>query len=229
MADAPAGGSAPGAPPVLLVHGFASSFEHGWRDPGWVDILADAGREVIGVDLLGHGGAPKPRDPAAYTDGLADSVRAVLPPDGRPVDGVGFSLGAVQLLRLAAQDPSRFSRLVLIGVGGATFAARDAADAGVAPPPGRVFDQLMDAPRNDRAALEACLRRPHAPFGPDDLGRVTVPCAVIVSDRDELAGDPRPLVEALPDARCTVLRGVDHFQTPREFACIDAALAFLGV
>jgi pimeloyl-ACP methyl ester carboxylesterase len=225
MAD----GSAGGVPPVLLVHGFASSFEHGWREPGWVDILGDAGREVIGVDLLGHGDAPKPHDPAAYTDGLADSVRAVLPGEGRPVDGIGFSLGAVQLLRLAVEDASRFHRLVLIGIGGSTFAPRDtgASDAGF--PSGRVFEQLMEAPRNDRAALEACLRRPHSPLAPADLARVTVPCAVIVSDRDDLAGDPLPLVDALPDARCTVLRGVDHFQTPREFACIDAALAFLGV
>lgn len=219
-------GAAAGAPPVLLVHGFASSFEHGWQEPGWADILADTGREVIGVDLLGHGDAPKPHDPAAYTDGLLDSVRTVLPADGRPVDGIGFSLGAVQLVRLAVEDAARFHRLVLIGIGGSTFAARDAS-AGF--PTGRVFDQLMDAPRNDRAALEACMRRPHSPFGLADLARVTVPCAVIVGDRDELAGDPQPLVDALPDARCTVLRGVDHFQTPREFACIDAALAFLGV
>jgi pimeloyl-ACP methyl ester carboxylesterase len=225
MAD----GSAGGVPPVLLVHGFASSFEHGWREPGWVDILGDAGREVIGVDLLGHGDAPKPHEPAAYTDGLIDSVRAELPADGRPVDGVGFSLGAVQLLRLAVEDPSRFHRLVLIGIGGSTFAPRDTGAFDTGFPSGRVLDQLMDAPRNDRAALEACMHRPHSPFALADLARVTVPCSVIVSDRDDLAGDPQPLVDALPDARCTVLRGVDHFQTPREFACIDAALAFLGV
>ncbi len=40
---------------MLLVHGFASSFERNWREPGWVDLLAESGREVIGVDLPGHG------------------------------------------------------------------------------------------------------------------------------------------------------------------------------
>ncbi|MBW8827332.1 MAG: alpha/beta fold hydrolase, partial [Acidobacteria bacterium] len=53
-------------PPVLLVHGLASSFELNWREFGWVDLLADAGREVIGVDLLGHGTAPKPHDADEY-------------------------------------------------------------------------------------------------------------------------------------------------------------------
>src|SRR5260370_26842131 len=42
-------------PPVLLVHGFASSAEHNWRRPGWLDLLADLGRETIAVDLPGHG------------------------------------------------------------------------------------------------------------------------------------------------------------------------------
>ena len=48
------------APPVLLVHGFASSAEHNWRHPGWLDLLADCGRETIAIDLPGHGTAPKP-------------------------------------------------------------------------------------------------------------------------------------------------------------------------
>src|SRR5690348_4182850 len=52
--------------PILLVHGLGSSFEHGWRAPGWADLIADANRTVIPVDLLGHGTAEAPHDPAAY-------------------------------------------------------------------------------------------------------------------------------------------------------------------
>ena len=215
------------ARPVLLVHGFGSSFEHGWREPGWVDILGDAGREVVGVDLLGHGDAPKPHDPEAYTDGLLDSVRAALP--DRPVDAIGFSLGAIQLLRVATEDATRFEHLVLIGIGEHVLTTRDPGALGNGDASGRMFDQLMDAPRNDRAALEACMRRPQQPIGARELAAVTVPALVVVGDRDELAGRPEPLVDALPGARLTVLRGFDHFQTPREFGCIDAALAFLGI
>ena len=52
------------------------------------------------------------------------------------------------------------------------------------------------------------------------------PVLVCLGDRD-FAGPPEPLVEALPDARLKVLRGVDHFATPKDFGFIDAALSFL--
>ena len=67
---------------------------------------------VIGVDLLGHGEAPKPHDPAAYAD-LTTRIVDVLPDE--PVDAVGFSLGAITLLRLAARRPERFRRIVAAG------------------------------------------------------------------------------------------------------------------
>ena len=75
-------------------------------------------RTVIPVDILGHGTAPAPHDPTAYAD-LEQSVAAALPDE--PVDAIGFSLGAQLLLRLAAEDPSRFGRLVVIGVGANLF------------------------------------------------------------------------------------------------------------
>src|SRR5689334_18727273 len=105
--------------PVVLVHGLGSSFEHGWRSAGWVDLLADADRTVIGVDLLGHGTAAAPHDPAAYAhleSSIEDAVtKASVGPDDT-VDAIGFSLGAILLLRLAARTPDRFGRLVLMGV-----------------------------------------------------------------------------------------------------------------
>ena len=64
-------------------------------------LLEDAGRTVIGVDLLGHGDAPKPHDPAAYAD-LTERLVDALPAEGA-VDAVGFSLGARTLLELATR------------------------------------------------------------------------------------------------------------------------------
>jgi hypothetical protein len=49
---------------------------------------------------------------------------------------------------------------------------------------------------------------------------------VIIGDKD-FAGPAQPLVEALPNATLVTLKGVDHFRTPSEFACIDAALEFV--
>src|SRR5258708_8832078 len=105
---------------VVLVHGLASSCERNWREPGWVDLPHEEGRPVIGVDLLGHGQAAKPSEPAAYA-ALEQSIGAALPPAGQ-VDAIGFSLGAQLLLRAASGSPARFRRIVLAGVGDSAFA-----------------------------------------------------------------------------------------------------------
>ena len=95
-------------PPVLLLHGFATSFATTWVGNGWTDLLADAGRTVIGVDMLGHGEADKPTDPEAYRN-LEDLVAEQLPEE--PVDAVGFSMGARVLLVLSEGLPL-FQQLV---------------------------------------------------------------------------------------------------------------------
>jgi pimeloyl-ACP methyl ester carboxylesterase len=218
--------------PVVLVHGLASSFEHGWRTTGWVDLLEDAHRPVIGVDLLGHGTADAPHDPDAYAH-LETSIEKALP-DGE-VDAIGFSMGSLMLLRIAARNPERFGRLVLMGVGQNAFRNDDshgdlarAFEDGADPEDVqmRLFVQLARSAGNDALAMAACIRRPADPFTPADAAKVTCPTLVIIGDRD-FAGPPEPLVDALPNAQLLVLRGVDHFRTPSEFDCIDAALEFV--
>lgn len=220
------------APPVLLLHGFAASFDRTWRDNGWVDLLADLGREVIAVDLLGHGASAKPHDPAAYA-GLEAEVAAALPDE--PVDAVGFSLGARVLLGVAADDPGRFRRLVVAGVGDNLFRDQDpeviarAVEGGAGEDDrlGQHFALLAGAPGNDPQALAACLRREHLPLGPAELGRIDRPVLVVLGDRD-FAGPADPLLDALPDARLVTLRNVDHFATLKAMGFLDAALDFLG-
>jgi len=167
----------------MLVHGFASSYERNWREPGWADLLRDEGRQVIGVDLLGHGQAARPRDPAAYSS-LEQSIITTMPGTGQ-VDAVGFSLGAQLLLRAAAA-----------------------------------------APGNDRAALAACLRRPHSPLTEAEVAAVRARVLVVLGDRD-FAGPADRLVAALPDVRLVALPGIDHFGTLRDFRFVQAALDFL--
>ena len=157
-------------PPVLLVHGFASSAEHNWRQPGWLDLLADCGRETIAVDLPGHGRAPRPASPAGYASVEADVAAAI--GDREPVDAIGFSAGAHVLLRLAAEQPRRFRRLALLGVGAGVLGRADpepivAALQGEPDPEnvtGMVFRRLAEGLGNDRAALIAFLRRPQRPL-----------------------------------------------------------------
>jgi pimeloyl-ACP methyl ester carboxylesterase len=220
--------------PVVLVHGFASSFERNWRELGWVDLLQDEGRRVIGVDLLGHGQAAKPAQAAAYA-GLEQSIVSVLPPEGK-ADAVGFSLGAQTLLRAAVAVPGRFRRIVLGGVGDSVFASTDpepvarAIEAGqateAAGPSGAALTHFALAPGNDRAALAACLRRPGAPLTEAEVAAVRVPVLVVLGERD-FARPADRLIATLPDARLVWLSGTDHFGTPKDFRFVAAALDFV--
>ena len=217
--------------PVLLVHGFATSAARTWGDNGWIDLLGDVGRKVVAPDLLGHGDAAKPHDPAAYAE-LERHVADHLP-DG-PVDAIGFSLGARVVLTLAAEDPTRFARIVVAGVGANLFrtdtsglvASAIAGEGDPANPVVQYFAGLAAQPGADREALAACIRSPRPPLDADVLAAVTCPVLVVLGDRD-FAGPADPLVEALPDATFRPLRGVDHFATPKDFGFLDAALGFL--
>jgi len=218
--------------PVALVHGFATSSARTWGDNGWLDLLADAGRTTIPIDLLGHGTADKPHDPAAY-DQMEALVAAQLPAE--PVDGIGFSLGARVLLTLASDAPERFGRIVLTGVGanllrseGSDIILRAVEGEGdPANPVVQYFAGLAQQPGVDRAALAACLRSARPVLTPERLARVDLPVLVVIGDKD-FAGPGEPLVEALPQAELVTLRNVDHFATPKDFGAIDAALDFLG-
>ncbi|HYT38714.1 MAG TPA: alpha/beta fold hydrolase, partial [Acidimicrobiia bacterium] len=199
--------------PVALLHGFATSSARTWGENGWLDLLADAGRETLPIDILGHGTAERPHDPAAYAD-LEGYVAERLPAE--PFDAVGFSMGARLLLGLAADQPGRFRRIVTLGVGRNLFESTGsdvvvrALEAGGDPdnPVAGYFARLAAHPDADRQALIACLKAPLRLLTAEDCARVTVPVLVVIGERD-FAGPGDPLVAALPDARLVVLPGAD--------------------
>lgn len=219
-------------PPVVLVHGFASSFDHNWRRTGWVDILADVGRDVVELDLLGHGRADRPTEPEAY-EAVGDLVLAALPAQ-TPVDAVGFSAGAQVLLRLALAHPERFHRLALLGIGNSCFEKGDPApviaalrgEAGPEDVQGELFRRLAASAGNDPGALVAFMSRRQEPLRPEQLAELRLPVLVVLGDRD-FSGPGDRLVAAIPDARLVTLPGVDHFATPADFGAIDAVIRFL--
>jgi pimeloyl-ACP methyl ester carboxylesterase len=218
-----------------MLHGFAGSFERTWRQTGVADLVGDLGRTVVGIDLLGHGEAPKPHDPEAYLE-LVERARADIDAaTDEVVDVVAFSLGAHTTLELAAATPERFGTLVLGGVGDRLFEGRDPEAVALAmeqePDPedvvARHFRVIADVPGNDPEALAACLRRPTEPLTPAALATITNEVIVATGDRDVLAGDPQVLVDALPNARLVVLSRTDHAATPEAFSFIDVVMQAL--
>lgn len=96
--------------PVVLVHGMASDHST-WRP--LAAALRREGRDVISVDLRGHGRSGRP-DGTYRLDDFRDDLVYVLDNLGiHMADVVGHSLGAHTALRLAMYEPSRVRRLVL--------------------------------------------------------------------------------------------------------------------
>ncbi|MEY3575994.1 MAG: hypothetical protein RLZZ88_1137 [Actinomycetota bacterium] len=236
--SAPTPTSATHQPPVLLVHGWAGSFERTWVRSGIVDLLRDAGRDVLNFDLPGHGAAAKSHEPADYAD-LASSVIARLDASAGAVDAVGFSLGAITLLATAARAPDRFNKLVLAGIGDGVFQPHDprrtekilAGLEGRADPDdltARIFGKIGNEAHNDPLALAAVLRRPRQePVSAEQLSAISAEVLVIIGDND-FSQPAHQLAGAFHRSRLVTLHGVDHFRTPESFDFIDAVLGFLN-
>jgi len=117
-AAAPSDGVA-ALPPVLLVHGFGADGAITWQGTGWVEALGRAGREVVTVDLRGHGDSDAPLEPAAYRAEVQGAdLAAVLDSIGAGrADVVGYSLGSRIAAALARREPPRVRRIVIGGAG----------------------------------------------------------------------------------------------------------------
>jgi pimeloyl-ACP methyl ester carboxylesterase len=217
---------------LMLLHGFGSTFDHSWVQSGWVDILADFDCSVPIIDLPGHGSSIRSTDPADYGS-VEEDVAELLP---EPTSAVGFSAGAQILLRIAVTDPSRFDRLVLLGVGDNVFDESDnsslveALESGAQPEnvQARVFTRLAATTGNDPTALAAFLRQKPPRLTPGDLAAVTCPVLVVLGEEDFVPSADR-LVEALPSATLVSAPGVGHFATASDFGVIDATMRFLDL
>ena len=218
---------------LVLLHGFASSFDHGWRQSGWVDILGDFGCQVPEIDLPGHGSSTRPTDPLDYS-GVEGEVLGQLP--DATTNAVGFSAGGDLLLRMAITNPGRFERIAVLGVGNNVFEDADpsvivdALESDEEPEDvqARLFRRLALSTGNDPKALSAFIRRTRPPLREEDLASITCPVLVVIGDRD-MVGPADRLVASLPAASLVTLVGVDHFSTPSDFGAIDATMRFFGL
>lgn len=220
---------------VVLIHGWGGSFLSTWQEPGVADIVSESGFHVKGVDLLGHGTAEKPHEPAAYAD-LAGYLLLQLPLE--PVIAVGFSLGALTLARAAIRSPSRFIGLCFAGIGDGVFEAHRPEETerilagleGRADPSdnvARLFGQYGNREGNDPVALAAVLRRtPSEDITSDGLSTLTQPSLVAIGDKD-FAFPSEKFSSSMPSSTLKILPRTDHFATPNSFSFIDVLVQWL--
>jgi pimeloyl-ACP methyl ester carboxylesterase len=96
--------------PLLLLHG--GLFSIGMFGPNLA--ILSAHRQVIAVDLHGHGRSTLGDRPISPID-MGDDMAAIIKQLGyRQVDALGYSLGGQVALRLAIQHPDTVRRLVLL-------------------------------------------------------------------------------------------------------------------
>jgi pimeloyl-ACP methyl ester carboxylesterase len=209
--------------PVVLIHGFASTKEVNWLNPGWVSTVTRAGRRAIALDNRGHGASAKLYDPAAYHSAvMAEDVRALL--DHLAIaraDVMGYSMGARISAFLARAHPDRARSVVLGGLGirlvdgvGLPESIADALEApslaDVRDPQGRTFRAFAEQTKSDRKALAACIRGSRQTLSRQECAKLTMPMLVAVGTKDDVAGSAQELAALLPEGRTLDIPGRDH-------------------
>jgi pimeloyl-ACP methyl ester carboxylesterase len=226
---------------IVLVHGFASSKEVNWVQPGWVTTLTRANRRVIALDNRGPGGSSKLYDPADYhTEKMAGDVRGLLDHLGVPrADVMGYSMGARIAAFLALEHPDRVRKMVMGGLGihlvdgvGLPESIAEALEApslaDVADPQGRMFRAFADQTHSDRRALAACIRGSRQVMSREQAASIRTPALIAVGTKDPIAGSAEELAAILPNARALPIPGRDHMLAVGDKVFKAGVLEFLA-
>ncbi|HVP85219.1 MAG TPA: alpha/beta hydrolase [Rhizomicrobium sp.] len=238
-------------PPVLLIHGFASSRTQNWKDAGWYQTLSGAGYQVVAMDCRGHGESDKPHEMEFYGhDKMAEDARTVMTATGiAPTFLMGYSMGGFISLHLLLEHPDELRKLAIGGVG-ATYlntspqpgnrmadpqTRNRIADALIEPdkskiadPTARIFRDFADQSGKDRLALAACMRAMRRNFPQNELRQSQRPVLVVCGENDVLTGPPGPLASAFADGRAVTVPRRDHMTTVGDKVYKAAVLEFFG-
>lgn len=210
--------------PVVLLHGYASNRNEGWRRVGWYGAFERKRIRVIALDWRGHGESAKPHEAEAYArERMVGDVFALLDHLAiKRADLFGYSMGARLAIHAALAQRERIADLILGGIGGRILEPSHSADVlarameapdtgGIENPILRSFRAFADEQGEDRLALAACARGGNYGVTPDMLSAIPARTLVVAGARDDLAGDPQALADLIPGARANMLPGCDHF------------------
>ena len=235
--------------PLALFHGAMGTIDSCFAD--LLPALA-ASRQVVAVELQGHGHTADIDRPLSYRGMAADAAAVLEALDIEMADLVGYSLGGAVALEMAMQHPNRVRRLVFAG---GTSYRRDGlypemleepesatddltgsvwhqAYARVAPDPGRWPDLV---------AKNRELDRTFAGWPDEDIQALTAPVLLIIGDSDIvrpehtmkmfrlLGGGVIGDITGLPASQLAVLPGTSHTALLDRVAWLQSMiLEFLG-
>jgi pimeloyl-ACP methyl ester carboxylesterase len=211
---------------ILLLHGFASNRNEGWRRTGWYGAFERRGFRTIALDQRGHGESVKSHDPADYGRAkLSADALALLDHLGvGRCEVLGYSMGTRTAMQMAIDAPDRIGHLMLGGVGSKLFDPprpgyeEAMAKAMAAEDPAAIenaflksFRQFADEQGEDRQALAAFSAAKNPSLDREALSRLPMPVLVVAGAGDDSAGDPEALAQVFPAGKGVRLPGCDHF------------------
>lgn len=219
-----------GGPPLVLLHGLAGSHRW-WR---YVVPAFACDYRVMVPELIGFGGSrPAPRQPDMPE--MAALMGQWLEANGvSRTDLIGHSMGGEIALHLAASDPDRIRRLVLVSAAGvpreisAAAAARLATELARLRSWGRrsfVTTIAADSLRAGPLTLYRTLRYLLADDVRPLLPAIRHPTLLMWGEHDPITpvADGRVMERAIPDARLVVVADASHnvmADQPAEFVRI---------
>src|SRR3954453_12133628 len=212
----------PAGPPLVALHGGILTFQRSFGD---VLPWLTEGRRVIGVELQGHGHTPdtgRAMSIERFADDVAELIDRVI--GGGPVDGGGYSLGALTTTSLALRHPAKVRRLVLAASNirpdgyhpeitapeqddprlptQEEFATWQADYEAVAPNPADLFPFLerLQPVVHDMPGWSA-----------DEIRSIAAPTFLVIGDRDFVRLDhAAEMLDLFPDCRLAVLPRTKH-------------------
>jgi pimeloyl-ACP methyl ester carboxylesterase len=224
--------------PIILAHGFASDRKQNWKDVGWYETLAGAGRRVVALDFRGHGESDKPHDDSAYGDKMLGDVLCVM--DAANItraDLMGYSMGGIISVGLVMSAPQRFRRVVFGGIGESYFkprmhrrgiaAALRATDPNmITDPTEKAFRAFASQAGKDLDALAACMSAERTMYTREQLATCATPVLVVAGEKDVQAGAPEPLAAAFVEGRAVTVPRRDHMTAVGDKVYKEAVVAF---
>jgi 3-oxoadipate enol-lactonase len=235
-----------GAPVVVLSNSLGSTYAM-WD--AQADALAEHFR-VVRYDTRGHGGSPVPEGRYDIDD-LADDVVALLDRLGMErAHVVGLSLGGMTAMRLAARNPERVDRLVVLCTGARLEPAsawtdraatvRDGGTVAVAPAVVQrwftpSFLEANPSVRNECEQMVAetpaegyagCCEVIAAMDLRDDLPRISAATLAIAGADDPATPPPHleAIAEAVQDGRLIVVPDAAHLANAQQPGAITSAI-----
>jgi pimeloyl-ACP methyl ester carboxylesterase len=222
-----------GSPVILLHGGLGHSGNWGYQ----VRALLRSGYRAVVIDSRGHGRSTRDARPYTY-ELMASDVSAVM--DALHLEKaalVGWSDGACTALVLASSAPARVAGVFFFacnmdpsGTKEVEFSSilkrcfgRHVKDYERLSATPDQFDQFSDA--------VGLMQRTQPNYSAHDLAQISVPVAIVQSERDEFIKREHAeyLARSIPYAEFVTLHDVSHFaplQRPEQFN--TAMLAFLG-